>query len=159
MRALIIISASRAMVMEPSMNCEMNSLIRFRPRSLEAGSTPKRPSSTIWSRRPFSSTCSVAAAVVAVLACVSAILRSLYFALQLVQLFRIADSLKQQFFQLVVALQAAAKIRETLAEIQKLLERLDLAGDVFGFEVVHALEVQVDLEIRRIRLVAQFVFD
>ena len=38
MRELIIISASRAMVMEPSMNWEMNSLIRLRPRSLEAGS-------------------------------------------------------------------------------------------------------------------------
>src|ERR1051325_3824725 len=160
MRELIIISASRAMVMEPSRNWAMNSLIRLRPRSLEAGSTPKRPSSTIWSRSPFSATCSVTVAVVAaVLDCGSGILGSLYFRLQLVEFFCVADGVKQEFFQLVIALQAAAEIRETLTEIEEFLERFDLASYVFRLEVFHALAIQIDLEIGRIGLVAQFVFD
>src|ERR1043165_5674982 len=138
MRELIIISASRAMVIEPSMNCEMNSLIRLRPRSLEAGSTPKRPCSTIWSSRPFSPANSVVCAVVAsVLDCVSAMLCSLDLTLQLVQFYGIPDRIEQQLFELVVALQTAAQICQTLAEVQKLFEGLDLPGHVFGVEIVH----------------------
>src|ERR1700730_1936014 len=98
MRELIIISASRAMVMEPSMYCEINSLIRFRPRSLEAGSTPKRPSSTIWSSSPFSASFSVVVVVGAALFCGSAIGCLLDLALQLVELVVIADRFQQHFF-------------------------------------------------------------
>ena len=60
---------------------------------------------------------------------------------------------------LVVALQAAAQIGEALPQVEKLLEGLDLAGDVFRLEVIHALESEIDLEVRCVRFVAQFVFD
>src|SRR5271170_3576844 len=109
MRALIIISASFAIVMEPSSTWATNSFTRSLPRSFEAASTPNRPCSTIWSRR-LDSVVSTAA-VACALAAASAI-GALHFALQLVQFFGVADGFEQQFFQLVVALQRAAEIGE-----------------------------------------------
>ena len=72
-----------------------------------------------------------------------------HLALQLVQLFVVADGVEQQFLELVVALQAAAQIGETGAEVQQFLQRLHLPGDVLRLEVVHALEMQVHFQIRR----------
>src|SRR5277367_1499082 len=123
MRALIIISASLAMVMEPSRTWATNSLTRSLPRSLEAASRPKRPCSTIWSRR-LDSVVSTAAAACE-LAAASAIGAS-NFVLQLVQFFGVAHGFEQQLFELVVALQRTAKIGEPGAQIQQFLERLDL---------------------------------
>ena len=142
-------------------NCATNSLTRFCPRSLDAGSDAEAAffddlvEQTLLDYlfgcgRRCCSGC----------LCFSHWIPSLaHFALQLVQLFRVADGVEQQFFQLVVALQAAAQIRETRAQVQQFLERLDLAGHVLGLEVVHALEIQVDLEIGRIGIVAELVFD
>src|SRR5277367_5285223 len=110
MRALIIISASFAIVMEPSSTWATNSFTRSLPRSFEAASTPNRPCSTIWSRR-LDSWVSTAAAAACEFATASAIGASFFgadLALQLIQLFRIAHRFEQQLFQLVVALKRAA---------------------------------------------------
>src|SRR5579863_5596289 len=109
MRALIIISASLAIVIEPSRTWATNSFTRFLPRSL---ASPNRPCSTIWSSR-LASWVSTAPAAAAVFATASGIGTSLAadLALQLVQLLRVAYRFQQQFFQLVVALQRAAQIR------------------------------------------------
>src|SRR5260370_22336301 len=120
MRALSIISASRAIVMLPSRNWRTNSLIRSLPRSRAAGSTPNRPSETIWSSRPTLAVCSVTCCEGCAL-CASAIgfLVLSHFRFELVQLLRIADSLKQQLFEFVVALQTAAEIREAGPQVEK----------------------------------------
>src|ERR1700728_3331191 len=103
MRALIIISASLAMVMEPSRTWATNSFTRFLPRSREALSTPNRPCSTIWSRR-LPSVVSTEAAGACGFATASAIGLTSDFTLQLVELFGVAHCFEQQLFQLVVAL-------------------------------------------------------
>src|SRR3954465_15554575 len=101
MRALIIISASLAMVIHPSSTWATNSFTRSLPRSL---ASPKRPCSTIWSRR-LASCASTVAAAAAVFATASGIGSSCAdLALQLVQLLGIAHRFEQQLFQLVVPL-------------------------------------------------------
>src|SRR5262249_49611888 len=67
--------------------------------------------------------------------------------------------LQQDFLQLVVALQASTEIAQLGSQIQQLLEGSDLLGDVFGGEVVHALEVQVDFQLWRVGILAELVFD
>src|SRR5580704_18549952 len=128
MRALIIISASLATVIEPSRTWATNSFTRFLPRSFALASAPNRPDSTIWSSSP---TCSFSIVVV-VPACffnASAIGPSSFgldFTLQLVELLGVADGIEQDFFQLVVALQLPAQIRQPRAQVEQLLQRLDL---------------------------------
>src|ERR1039458_8464837 len=107
MRALIIISASLATVMEPSRTCETNSLTRFRPRSRAWTSAPKRPCSTIWSSSPFSLVCTVAAAADCCAGsglAIGFVLLGSHLLLQLVQFFRVTHGFQQQFFQLIVTL-------------------------------------------------------
>src|SRR5437899_6624242 len=132
MRALIIASASLAMVIDPSSTCATNSFTRFLPRSLAAGSRARRPSSTIWSRRPFSRVCSVAAATAAF--CGSLIGLSFrlgsHFVPELIQLLGVAYGIKEQFFQLVVPLQASAEVGKSGPKLQQLTKRLHLAGDL-----------------------------
>src|ERR1700722_16431858 len=126
MRWLIIVSASLVTVMEPSSTWETNSFTRSLPRSLAPSSLPIRPSSTIWSRRPFSSTCSVAWGAAF---CASAIGSSrglVEFLLQLVQLALIANRAQQRLFQPIVALKARAQIAQLGAEIHQLGKRLYL---------------------------------
>src|SRR3954453_20261768 len=115
MRALIIISASLAMVMEPSSTWLTNPFTRSLPRSL---ASPNRPCSTIWSSR-LASCVSTAPAAAAVFATASGIGSSRAdLALQLVQLFRIAHGLEQELFQLVVALEGTTQVREPRAQVQ-----------------------------------------
>src|SRR5665213_4231844 len=115
MRALIIVSASRVTVIDPSRTCATNSLTRSLPRSLPV-SLAMRPCSTIWSSRPFSKTCSVACG--AALCFASAIGSSVtHFFFQLVQFVFIAHRVQQQFFQLIVALQAAAQVAQLGAQV------------------------------------------
>src|ERR1700722_1059587 len=124
-------------------------------RSLAPSSLPIRPSSTIWSSRPFSSTCSVACGAAF---CASAIGTSrglVHFLLQLVQLSLIADSAQQRFLQTVVALQAGAEVTQLGAQVHEFRKRLDLAHDVFRLEVVHALKMQVDFKLRGVGGLAQ----
>src|SRR5258707_11473815 len=139
MRALIIISASLATVMEPSRTWATNSFTRFLPRSLALASCPNRPDSTIWSSNP---TCSFSMVVVEAADCflASAIGPSSFgldLALQLVELLRIADSVQQHFLQLVVALELTAQIRQPRPKIKQFFERLNLLGHVARLEVLH----------------------
>src|SRR5579862_8562073 len=158
MRALIIISASRAMVMDPSRTWATNSFTRFLPRSLAAGSAPKRPSSTIWSRSPFSRTCSPVPTDPGA-PCGSAIgtFPLSHFLLQLVQLFGVANGFQQRLLQFVISLQAAAQIGQPRAQVQQFLERFHLARHIFRVEIVHGLEMQIDLEVGGIRLLTELV--
>src|SRR5689334_8255576 len=111
MWALIMVSASRVTVMEPSSTPATNSLTRSLPRSLAPLSLAMRPSSTIWSRRPFSKTFSAALGAAPCFA--SAIGTSItHLFLQLVQFVLVAHGVKQQFLQFVVALQAAAQVAQ-----------------------------------------------
>src|ERR1700685_2112776 len=138
MRALIIISASFATVMEPSRTWATNSFTRFLPRSFALASWPKRPDSTIWSSNP---TCSFSMVVVEA-ACflASAIGPSSFgldLALQLVELLGVADRIQQNFFELVVALQLPAQICQPRAQVEQLFQGLDLLGHVARLEVFH----------------------
>src|SRR5580698_5031378 len=121
MRWLIIVSASLVTVMLPSSTWETNSFTRSLPRSLEASSLPIRPSSTIWSSRPLSSTCSVACGAADFFASAIGSSRGLvHFLLQLVQLTLIADGAEQGFLQAVVALQAGAEVAQLGAQLHQL---------------------------------------
>src|ERR1700676_961268 len=151
MRWLIMVSASLVTVMEPSSTWATNSFTRSLPRSLALSSLPIRPSSTIWSSRPFSSTCSTACGAADFFASAIGASRGLIeFLLQLVQLVLIADGAEQCFLQPVVTLQAGAEVAQLGAQVHQLGERLDLAHDVFRLEVVHALEMQVDFQLRSV---------
>src|ERR1700694_3856018 len=149
MRALIIISASLATVMEPSRTWATNSFTRFLPRSRAVVSAPNRPCSTIWSSSPFSwvvRTSASAGCAVARLAIGPSFFVS-HLALQLVELLGVADRVEQQFFQLVVARKRPPQVRQPGAQSQQFLERLYLLGDVPGLKVFHLLEVQIDLQL------------
>src|SRR5581483_9523048 len=116
MRALIVASASREAVTDPASTWATNSFTRSLPRSRAAASRVNRPSSMIWSSRPFSLEVSWAEAA-AEPCCASAIVASLgfvqvQFAAQLFQLIGVGERFHQQVVQLVVALQAAAKVRK-----------------------------------------------
>src|ERR1700690_1574486 len=140
MRALIIISASLATVMEPSRTCATNSLTRFRPRSRACASAPKRPCSTIWSSRPFSLVCTVAAAADCCAGsglAIGFVLLGSHLLLQLVQLLSIGHRFEQQLFQLVIALEGAAQVGKPGTQLQEILERLYLLGDIAGLEIFH----------------------
>src|SRR5579863_422838 len=156
MRALIIISASLAMVMEPSSTCATNSFTRSLPRSL---ASPNRPCSTIWSSK-LASWVSTAAAEAAAFATASGIVPSCAdLALQLVQFFGVAHRFEQQFFKLVVALQRTAQVRKPRTQIEELFQGLDLLGHVGRLEIVKFPEFQIDFQVGRIGVVAQLVFD
>src|SRR5437867_7240945 len=145
MRALIMASASLETVMVPSNTCETNSLTRFLPRSLAAGSRAMRPSSTIWSSRLRSAVSPPDGA--AADCCFSAIgflLTALDFRLQLCQLVRIGHGVTQQLLQLVVALHAAAQVGKPLPQIQQLLQRFHLTRHLIGRKVIQVLEAQID---------------
>src|SRR5579862_1980485 len=160
MRPLIIVSASREMVMEPSSTWATNSLTKSLPRSLEPGSLESRPSSTIWSSRLRSTTCSCACgAALCFASAIGTSLRFIQLLLQLVQLGLVSDCAEQQLLQLVIALEAAAQIAQPGAKLHQLAQGFHLAGDVLRLEVVHALEVQVDLKLRAVRVFAQLIFD
>src|SRR5271165_943894 len=119
MRWLIIVSASLVTVMEPSSTCATNSLTRSLPRALALSSLPIRPSSTIWSSSPFSSTCSTACGAAAdFFASAIGTSRGLvHFLLQLVEFGLVADGAEQRFFQLVVPLQVGAEVAQLRAQI------------------------------------------
>src|SRR6266700_7990018 len=109
MRALIIISASLAMVMEPSSTWATNSFTRSLPRSL---ASPNRPCSTIWSSK-LDSCASTAPAAADAFATASGIGTSFAdLALQLVQFLGGPGRLKQKLLYLVVALQRPAQMRQ-----------------------------------------------
>src|ERR1700676_468471 len=144
MRALIIISASLAMVMEPSSTWATNSFTRSLPRSL---ASPNRPCSTIWSSR-LASCASTDAAAAAAFATASGIGTSCAdLALQLVQLFGVPHRFEQQLFELVIALQRAAQIGEPGAQVEQLLQRLNLLRDIGRLKVVQFAEFQIDLQV------------
>src|SRR5574340_1691159 len=160
MRELIIASASLDTVMAPSSTWATNSLTRFLPRSLAAGSRAMRPSSTIWASRLAARTSSAAlgAAACRCWSLIGAPLVQAEFRAQLIQLARIAHGFAQEFLQLVVALQAAAQVAQALAQVQQFLQGFHLACDLVRREIVHALESQVDFQVAGVRVFAQFVF-
>src|SRR5271157_145736 len=153
-------SASLDTVMAPSSTCATNSFTRFLPRSLAAGSRARRPSSTIWSSNPRSTVCSAADAGASGLAwlLIAALLHA-HLRPQFGQLVLVGNGLAQQFLELVVALHVAAQVAQAVAQFQQFAQRSHLAGDVLGREIVHALEIQIDLEVSGVRILTQFVLD
>src|SRR5580658_2664014 len=147
MRWLIIVSASLVTVMLPSSTWATNSFTRSLPRSFEPSSLPIRPSSTIWSSRPTSSTRSVAWGAAFCASAIGASCRFIEFLLQLVQLILIAHRAEQRFFESIVALQAGAQVAQLGAQVHQFRKRLHLPDDVFRLEVVHALEMQVHFKL------------
>src|SRR5690242_13841382 len=144
-RALIIASVSAAIVTVPLSTSVTKFLTRSLPRSLAAASRPSRPWSTILSRRLPSD---AASKVVCCwpCACVSAIGASLEsnLRLELLHRFGVVERALKNLFELVVALQVAAEIRQLRAEVEQLLERPDVLRDRFRVEVVERLEGEVD---------------
>src|SRR4051794_4756402 len=143
MRALIIISASLAMVIEPSSTWLTNSFTRSLPRSL---ASPNRPCSTIWSSK-LASWASTVAAAAAAFATASGIGTSRAdLALQLVQLFGIAHGLEKELFEFFVSFPGNAENRKTGSENEPFLEKLPPLGDIGRFKVVEFAELQIDLQ-------------
>src|SRR6516162_7975537 len=110
MRAVIIWSASRPKVMEPSSTCSTNSFTRFFPRSRALVSV-NRPCSTIWSRRLASVVCSAATGAAATFSRSGiGLLLLADLGLELVQLLRLGHGVKQSLVQLFIGLQCALQI-------------------------------------------------
>src|SRR5688572_26358269 len=130
MRALIIASVSGAIVTVPASTSETKLRTRSLPRSLATASRPSRPSSTILSSSPSSTVGSYVGDCGVV--CGSAIGASSRsdLTLQLLHRARVIERRLEQLLQLVVALQTAAKVGELGAQLQQLLERRHLGGDV-----------------------------
>src|SRR5512146_1015265 len=159
MRALMVASASRVTVIVPASAWVTNSFTRSVPRWRAAVSRVNRPSSIIWSSSACSFTCSLFAAAAAALASlIGASLGPFQFVAELVELVGIVDRVHQQLVQLVVALQAAAQVGQLGAQFEQFAQRLHLACDLLGREVVQTLEVQVDFDLSRIGIVAELVF-
>jgi hypothetical protein len=57
----------------------------------------------------------------------------------------------EDLLQLVVALQAAAQVRQLLPQLEQLAQRIDLLRDPVRREVVQALELQIDPDLARVR--------
>src|SRR5436309_6794260 len=128
MRALIMASVSRPMVMVPARTSFTNCLTRSLPRSRAESSFASRPSSTMLSSSPFSVV--VAAACFGTACCGSAIAASFDFGLQLTHFVLVLEGFHEDLVQLIVALQAAPQIRKLGAQLQQLLQRFDLFCDV-----------------------------
>src|SRR6476469_4572797 len=161
MRALIIISVSRATVIEPSRSSATNRLTRSLPRSRVSVSRPTFPCSRIWSSSETSAPV-VNAAAWPLAACVSAIvsaLRQSELRPQLVHLVSVTERRLQDLIELLVGLQRPAQIGELCPEIQQLTQWLHLLRDRIGREVIHAAEIEIDRELRRIRVFGQLVLD
>src|SRR5687767_13124987 len=115
MRALIIDSVSGFSVTVPRSTSLTKFVTRSLPRSFAAASRPKRPSSTILSRRFISSdvdACALCAFASGIGASLGANL-----GLQLLHRRGIIQRVLENLFQLVVALQAAAQVCELRPEL------------------------------------------
>src|SRR5262249_403274 len=148
-RALIIASVSRAIVMVPASTSFTNCLIMSFPRSRAESSFASRPSSTMLSSRPFSVVGVVAACGAA---CCGSAIASLHFVLQFAHFVFVLERLHQNLVELVITLKSAAQVGELGAQVEQLFQRLDLLGDIGRLEIVHALEAQVDADLARIRI-------
>src|SRR6478752_3796491 len=161
MRALIIISVSRATVIEPSRTSATNRLTRSLPRSRVSVSRPTFPCSRIWSSSETSAPV-VNAAAWPLAACVSAIvsaLRQSELRPQLVHLVGVAERRLQDLVELLVGLQRPAQIGELCPKIEQLTQRFHLLRNGFGREVIHAAEIEIDRELGRVRVFRQLVLD
>src|SRR5262245_44257647 len=161
MRALIIISVSRATVIEPSRTSATNRLTRSFPRSRVSASRPTLPCSRIWSSSETSALL-VSAAAWPPAACVSAIvstLRQSELRPQLVHFVSVAERRLEDLVELLVGLQRPAQVGELGPEIEQLTQWLHLLRNGFGREVIHAAEVEIDRELRRVRVFRQLVLD
>src|SRR5580704_2905066 len=133
MRALIIASVSRPMVMVPCSTSLTYCFTMSFPRSRAASSFPSRPSSTMLSRRPFSCVATVASAAAAF--CASAIGASFDFCPQFFHLLFVLYRLEKDVVQLFIALQVPAQIGEFGAQLKQVVQRLDLARYRRRFEI------------------------
>src|SRR5579864_6257059 len=157
-RAVIIWSASRPRLIDPSNTCATNSLIRPFPRSRALGSL-NRPCSTIWSRILDSAACSTTA-VPPVVFCVSGIGFSLPdFGLEFVELIGLAYGIEQRFVEFLVGLHRALQIVESRTQVEQFFQRLYLPSYLLRFEVFQALEPEIHFDLAGSGIFAQFVFD
>src|SRR5437868_160891 len=161
MRALIAVSASFGTVAARSKTSCTKTLTRSLPRSRAASLCVKRPSSTMRSSKLACSTACTAAvadfAASAIAASIAALIQAQLCA-QFLPLLGVAHHILQDLVELLVALQAPAKIRELAAQIQQFLQRTDLIGNLFRLKVRQLVEGEVDLEFR-IGIVTQLVVD
>jgi hypothetical protein len=71
----------------------------------------------------------------------------------------VAERRLEHLVELLVGLQRAAQVGQLRAQVEQLAQRLHLAGDGVGREVVDAAEVEVDGQLGRVGLLAQLVLD
>src|SRR5918999_2430725 len=152
MRALIIASVSAAMVTVPLSTSLTKLRTRSLPRSRAAGSRPRRPCSTMRSRSP-SSADSVTPPCDWDWVSLSDIGRSRGdLRPQLSHGVCIVDCLLQDLFELVVPLQATAEVGELRAQLEQLTQWLHLLSHLVRREVLEALELQLDGDLRPVRV-------
>src|SRR5690348_16999437 len=160
MRALSIVSVSRAIVIVPASTSVTNCLIMSRPRSRAGASMPNRPLSTIWSSKlsgPTSAAgccdCSTLGSAIAT----SCRLRLIQLRLEFFPLVFVPQRGLKDLFQLLVALDLASQVRQLVAQVEQLLQRLDFLGHAVGREVRHALEREIDADLPGVRVIRQLV--
>src|SRR5690606_10056486 len=100
--------------------------------------------STIWSSSPVSSTM-VAASPAMIASAAMALL--LVTGSKLLELLGVVEYVVQQVFELLVAGQLVAQVRELRTRLEQLAQRLDLPDYRLGAEVIHRLEPEFDAEL------------
>src|SRR5512140_2767528 len=125
MRALIMASVSGETVICPSSTSARKVLIRLLPRSRAGASAPKRPLSTISSSSVSVSTAPACRWTWLSVVDIGASL-DIQPRLRPGELIRIRHGFLEELLQLLVALQAAAQIRQLRAQREQLLQRIHL---------------------------------
>src|SRR5438046_892629 len=160
MRALSIVSVSRAMVIVPASTSVTNCLIMSRPRSRAGASTPNRPLSTICSSKligpisaPGCCDCSTLGSAIGS----SRRLGLIQLRLEFVPLVVVAQRGLKDLLQLLVALDLSSQVRQLVAQVEQLLQRLHFLVNPVGGEVRQALVREVHSEVLRYRVARQLV--
>src|SRR5205085_12145712 len=156
MRVLIIASVSLDTTIWPVMTSCTRSLSHCFPFIRSSGLWPIRPSRAILSRMlPLSDTACVSDwACGACFGSVDILFLLLFrsadagFGAGLTQQLLILDHLLQQIFEFVVSNQTASQIPQAVAQLEQLAKRRDLLSNPGGLKIIHALEAQLDVQLR-----------
>src|SRR6266849_1916074 len=155
MRLLIMTSVSFDTVIWPFITSCTRSLSQTFPLVRSSGLCPMRPSSAMRSRRLRGSAAVSTVGWVSVVglgsACISGtlLLSSVDsgFRAGLAQHILILNHFLQEIVQLLVTDETAAEVRQAVAQFEQFAKRRDLMSDSGRLKIVHALEIQFDIEL------------
>src|SRR6185437_2376744 len=79
------------------------------------------------------------------------------FRAQLVELFGIRNRIHKHLVELFVRLQRSPQVAQLAAKLQQFAQRTNLPGHLLGLKIFQTAEIQIDLQVARVRILAQLV--